>query len=308
MKKGLLLVNTGSPKTPTTADVKAYLKVFLSDQNVIEMPRWVWQPILRGFVLPLRSWRSATYYQRIWTRAGSPLVAYTQIMTANVQAELPDWDVRFAMSYSEPRIADQMQDMKDKGCDEINVLPMYPQYTQSTHKAIYDQADASGIEYQKIDNFYREPEYQRIMADKISQYIDKQEYDEVLFSYHGIPTAMVKHGDPYQKECEETTEGILSQIPAIKAISKTVYQSKFGPAPWLKPYLKNYLTEMIQMGKRRVLIVAPSFIVDGLETLEENGVQNYQTFKENGGDVFHLVEPLNGDKRFAKFLADLVMK
>lgn len=305
MKYGLLLVNLGSPSSPETKDVRTYLKEFLSDQNVIEMPKSIWQPILRGIILPLRSWRSATFYKHIWTKSGSPLIAYTKIICDQVQKVLSDWDVEMAMTYGEPKIVDTLQKMSQNGCDKVIVLPLFPQFTQSTHQTIIDKAESANVPIKIIKHFYEKPAYQKVLAEHIQKEVDQFHYDQLLFSYHGIPTAMVKHGDPYQKQCEETTTEVSKLITFPDEKIKTVYQSKFGPMPWLKPYLKNELSQLVAMGKRNILIVTPSFIADCLETLEEDNVQNYQSFKEGGGDRFQLVEPMNDDKKFSQFIAEL---
>ncbi|KRK95093.1 ferrochelatase [Companilactobacillus futsaii] len=308
MSQGLLLVNLGSPASPQTSDVKKYLQEFLSDQNVIEMPKALWQPILRGIILPLRSWRSATFYQDSWLKDGSPLIVNTQLITNRVQQCLPQWNVQMAMTYGEPDIKDTLQKMQQDGCSNIILLPLFPQYTQSSTKSIIDQAKTANVDLTIIDRFYQENNYQQILAKKIQQAWDADNYDELFFSYHSIPTAMVKHGDPYQKECLATTEAVSKLLTIPQNQIKTVYQSKFGPMPWLKPYLKNALMQAVELGKRNILIVTPSFVADCLETIEEDYVQNYQTFKASGGNKFQLVSPMNDDPDFCQFLADLAQR
>lgn len=306
--QGLLLVNLGSPASPETKDVKSYLKEFLSDQNVVEMPKFIWQPILNGIVLPLRSWRSATFYKHSWTKSGSPLIAYTQIITDQVQELLPKWDVEMAMTYGQPDIVETLQKMKQAGCENVILLPLFPQFTKSSSQSILDQANTAGVDLTVIRHFYDEPVYQQILADKIQKEWDADDYDELFFSYHSIPTSMVKHGDPYQRETEATTEQVSKLLNIPNDQIKTVYQSKFGPMPWLKPYLRNALMQAAQLGKRNILIVTPSFVADCLETIEEDYVQNYQVFKSSGGDKFKLVPPMNGDQEFSQFLADLALR
>jgi len=309
MHQGLLLVNLGSPASPQTADVRAYLKTFLSDRSVIEMPPALWQPILRGIILPLRSWRSATFYQHIWTKEGSPLIVYTQRITQQVQSQLPGWDVRYAMTYGEPDIAKTLKSMVRAGCANIVLLPLFPQYTQSTHDAIFKQAATSQAPLTTIRHFYQDSAYLDLLADQVWQAYQQGSFDAVLFSYHSIPSAMVAHGDPYPTECQTTTQGVLARLPNLPATKvQTVYQSKFGPMPWQKPYLKNTLMQLVELGKRNVLIATPSFVADCLETLEEDYVQNYQTFKASGGDTFQMVPPMNDDPRFAKVLANLARR
>jgi len=308
MPQGLLLVNLGSPASPRTIDVKNYLKEFLSDQNVIEMPKVLWQPILRGIILPLRSWRSATFYQHAWLRGGSPLIVYTQMITKQVQELLPTWNVKMAMTYGQPDIVEALRKMKSDGCTNIILLPLFPQYTKCTTKSIIEQAQSADVDLTIIKHFYDESTYQKILASQIQAEWDKDNYDQLFFSYHSIPTGMVKLGDPYQDECNATTEQVSKYLNIPPDKIQTVYQSKLGPLPWLKPYLKNALMQSVELGKRNVLIATPSFVADCLETLEEDYVQNYQTFKASGGNKFQLVPPMNDDKRFSQFLADLAVR
>lgn len=304
---GLLLVNLGSPATPSTKDVRKYLKEFLSDQNVVTLPKWFWQPILNGIVLPLRSWRSATFYQDEWTKNGSPLIYYTQQIANQVQDSLPDWKVKIAMTYGKPRIIEQLQALKEN-CDQIVVMSLFPQYTLSTTKSIIDQVNNTGIKTTFIDRFYQEKSYQKAFAKHIQDAWNKHEYDQLFISYHGIPSREVKQGDPYLDECTEATQAFIDLLDIPNDKIKMVFQSKFGPMPWLKPYLKNSLLEVVQMGKRKILIAAPSFVTDCLETIEEDYVQNYQSFRENGGERLDIVPPLNDDPAFSNFIANLARK
>lgn len=304
---GLLLVNLGSPKTPTTKDVKKYLKQFLGDQNVVTLPQWFWQPILNGIVLPLRSWRSATFYQDEWTENGSPLIYNTQVITNQVQKLLPNWQVKMAMTYGNPSIQDQLKQLH-QSCDKIIVMSLFPQYTMSTTKSIIDQVKKSCINCQIIDRFYQEKAYQRAFTRHIQEAWDQKQYDQLFISYHGIPSKEVKQGDPYLDECKEATRAFIRLLNIPREEIKMVFQSKFGPMPWLKPYLKNSLLQAVQMGKRNILIATPSFVTDCLETIEEDYVQNYQAFRENGGDQLDLVKPLNNDPAFSQFIADFATK
>ncbi len=309
MANGLLIVNLGSPASPSTKDVRSYLKEFLSDQNVITMPKIFWQPILRGFILPLRSWRSATFYKHSWTKAGSPLIAYTQITRDRLQEILPNWDVQMAMNYGgQFEIETTLKKMKANGDTQIVVISLFPNYTQSTTKTIIDKVNASGVKAYIIRDFYKLPKFSELQARNIDQAYQKGDFDKVIISYHGIPSAMVRNGDPYKDETEETTSLIKSKLKIVpKEDVEMCYQSKFGPAPWLKPYLKNRLMELAQLGKRNVLVAMPSFVTDCLETLEENNVQNYQSFRENGGNKFETVRPFNGDPEFCQMLADMAV-
>lgn len=303
-KHGLLLVNLGSPDTPTTPAVKSYLKEFLSDRNVIEMPPALWQPLLRGIILPMRAWRSATFYRNCWLKEGSPLIIYTKRLNAKVQALLPNWNVQMAMTYGKPTISDTLTKMKQE-CSDITVIALFPHFTKSTTQSIIDKVNDVAPNAKIIDRFADMDGYLDVLTNHIQQAWDQGNYDKLLISYHGIPTAMVKHGDPYKAETERTTAKLCARLAIPRDKIKMVYQSKFGPMPWLKPYLRNTLLNEAQLGHRNILIAAPSFVADCLETLEEDQNQNYQAFRENGGDNLDLVPALNDDPAFAHFLADL---
>ena len=301
---GLLLVNLGSPAEPTTPAVKNYLRQFLGDRNVVEMPPALWKPLLNGIILPMRSWRSATFYRDCWLKNGSPLIVNTKKLTAKVQQMLPEWSVKMAITYGKPRISDTLQQMKQE-CKHIIVLSLFPHFTKSTTQSIIEQVHAVDPALPIIDRFADDPRYLTVLSQHIQEAWDNGNYDMLIISYHGIPVSMVKHGDPYQDETERTTIELKKRLTIPQNQIEMAYQSKFGPMPWLKPYLKNRLLQLVQLGKRNILIVAPSFVTDCLETIEENSVQNYQTFRENGGNTLDVVSSLNDDSHFAEFIADL---
>lgn len=307
-QKGLLIINLGTPDSPSTSDVQKYLKQFLSDKNVVQVPQPLWNFILYGFILPLRSWRSATYYRRIWTQDGSPLKVYTKKQAKLVQELLPDWDVRYAMTYQHPSIYDTMQAMKENGVNDFTVIPLYPQYANSTTKSIIEQVLSTGFSASIVHHFYDIPAYLDLCADFIREKWDSKIYDQLLLSFHGIPENVVKNGDPYADHVATTTTEILKRIPTISPDNaKQVFQSKFGPSPWLKPYLHNELQMLTQFGKRHVLIATPGFVVDSLETLDELAVREYQHFGEVGGQTFDLVPCFNEDPRFARLLSRIAL-
>lgn len=303
-KTGLLLVNLGSPVAPTTPAVKEYLREFLGDHNVVEMPAAIWRPLLNRIILPMRSWRSATFYRDCWLKDGSPLIVHTKSLTQKVQQLLPEWDVKMAMTYGHPNIADTLKQMQ-AGCGRIIVLSLFPHFTQSTTQSIIDQVKAVDPSIPIIDRFADEPVYLDVLSHHIRKVWDQGDYDLLIISYHGIPVSMVKHGDPYQEETERTTKELRRRLTIPDKKIKMAYQSKFGPMPRLKPYLKNTLLQLVQLGKRNILVASPSFVTDCLETIEENSVQNYQAFRESGGNNLAVVPSLNDDPQFAHFIADL---
>lgn len=301
---GLLLVNLGSPAKPTTSAVKEYLRQFLGDHNVVEVPAMVWKLILNGIILPMRSWRSATFYRDCWLPNGSPLIVNTTNLTKKVQSLLPQWSVKMAMTYGKPSIEKTLLQMKQE-CKKIIILSLFPHFTQSTTQSIIDQVKAVDPTLPIIDRFADDPRYISILSRHIQTAWNKGNYDMLIISYHGIPVSMVKHGDPYQDETERTTRKLRKHLAIPQNKIKMAYQSKFGPMPWLKPYLKNTLLQQVQLGNRNILIATPSFVTDCLETIEENSIQNYQAFRESGGNNLEIVPALNDSSQFANFIADL---
>lgn len=306
-QNGLLLVNLGSPATPTTAAVKHYLREFLGDPNVVEMPRALWRPILNSFILPFRSPRSAARYRECWLPGGSPQIVYTRELTNRVKPLLPDWTVRMAMTYGQPGIAATLHEMQHE-CRHITVLPLFPHYTQSTTKSIIDQVQAVDPRIHIIRDFADEPEYLNVLSSHIQNYWDQGNYDQLLIAYHGIPISMVKHGDPYQDKTQQTTQDLrrLLKIPDKQILM--AYQSHFGPMPWLQPYLQPTLVKLARQEVRRVLLVVPSFVTDCLETLVEDGIENHQVFLKNGGQELALIPALNARDDFARFIAKLAQR
>lgn len=303
-KRGLLFVNLGSPTAPTIPAVKSYLKEFLSDRNVIEMPAVLWQPLLRGIILPFHTRQSALSYHNCWLREGSPLLVYTKRLTSKVQALLPNWEVRYAMTYGQPAIEKTIAEMKDN-CQQLTVIPLFPHYTKSTTKTIIEKVRAVEPQAKIIDRFADEDGYLNLLSHHIQSAWDKDHYDQLLISYHGIPQAMVKHGDPYQVETMRTTNKLIKRlsIPAEKI--QMAYQSRFGPMPWLQPYLRDTLLSEAKRGHRKILLVVPSFIADCVETLVEDKIQNAQFFREHGGTKLTVIPALNDSPKLAAFFAQL---
>ncbi|WP_267202685.1 ferrochelatase [Limosilactobacillus kribbianus] len=306
-ENGLLLVNLGSPQEPTVPAVKHYLNEFLGDPNVITMPPALWQPILKGMILPFRSKSSAATYQHCWMPDGSPLIVNTANLTKRVQEYLPSWDVRMAMTYEHPAIDETLRTMK-KECRHITVLSLFPHFTQSTTQSIIEQVQAVDPAIRVIDRFADEPDYLQTLATHVQEVWEQGEYDRLVIAYHGIPVSMVKHGDPYQEETERTTAKLRQLLAIDDDRIIMTYQSKFGPMPWLQPYLKDEILEEIKRGHKKLLVVVPSFVTDCLETIEEDQVENHQRFLDHGGKVFDVVPALNDRPEFAQFLAHFVQQ
>ncbi|MFT8424466.1 MAG: ferrochelatase [Liquorilactobacillus sp.] len=312
MKKGVLLINLGTPKTPTPADVRIYLKKFLSDPRVIDMPAWKWNPILNLAILPHRPEKSAKLYQTIWSEEhGSPLLYYTQRQKEMLQAELPDYVVRYAMSYSEPEIAEELLELEQMEVDNLTIIPLYPQYSTTTVGSVVDDINRFYMGRIKIPNlkivtdFCDYLPYINALADKIKTAINEFQPDRLLFSYHGIPVSYVEKGDPYAERCKITTKLIMERLQNVPYTE--TFQSRFGPDKWLTPATDDTLRAFPNEGVKRVLVVAPSFVSDCLETLHELEIENQEYFMESGGTEFKMVPALNDDFAFTQVLKGLVL-
>ncbi len=308
-KKGILIVNLGTPKSPTTAHVREYLKVFLSDPRVIKTPPAIWKPILNGIILRTRPQKSAKLYESIWRKEGSPLLVYAKQQQAYLQALLPDTKVALAMSYSHPFIPEAIDQLLAEGIDDLTILPLYPQYSGTTVGSVFDDVMKYFVKSDKIINlhfvrsFYDHPLYIQYFADKIKAKLAKQPVDALLFTYHGIPVSYVTDGDDYPSECTKTTELIMQQLGDVPFYQ--TYQSKFGPAEWLTPATDATLTDLPKKGVKKILVIAPGFVADCLETIEELEEENKGYFMENGGEEFYYLPPFNDDPQLAEILKQL---
>ncbi|BDX45260.1 ferrochelatase [Enterococcus faecalis] len=310
IKKGILLINLGTPKDTSKLEVKKYLKTFLSDRRVIKIHPMIWKPILNGIILNIRPKKSAKLYEKIYTGNGFPLLEYTEKQKENVQSILPDAEVEIGMSYSEPSIETALNTLLSKEIEELNVIPMYPQYSGTTVGSVFDSVMNYFIKSDKIvdikfiRSFYNNQQYIDYFSKKINEALNESPIDAIVFSYHGIPVSYVKDGDNYPEECTKTTKLIMDKLGDIPYYQ--TYQSKFGPSEWLKPATDDTLKKLPSKGIKNILIVAPGFVVDCLETIEELEHENRNYFLENGGEVYKYVPPFNGDIEFAKLVKDII--
>ncbi|WP_429949433.1 ferrochelatase [Enterococcus sp. AZ101] len=309
-KKGIIIVNLGTPGKPETKEVRAYLKRFLGDKRVIDMNRLIWLPVLYGIILRTRPKKSAALYQQIWQEAGSPLLIFTRSQTNQLQARFPDRIVRYAMSYSKPLIPEVLKEMHDLGVTDLTIIPLYPQYSTTTTAPIFDEVAKFYLKAQAIptlhfiQSFYDEPLYIEALANLIKQALSKKKIDKIVFSYHGIPVSYIEKGDHYLEHCEQTTQAVMKLVGDVPFIS--TFQSKFGPAEWLTPATDQTLKELPKQGAKNILILTPGFVSDCLETVEEIEEENYGYFMAHGGEYFHYIHPFNADPTFADILEKLV--
>lgn len=303
-------MNLGTPKDSSKTEVRKYLKTFLSDRRVIKIHPIIWKPILNGIILNIRPKKSAKLYQKICTENGFPLLEYTEKQMKNLKNICPEVEVTIGMSYSEPSIETALDTLLSKEIEELNVIPMYPQYSGTTVGSVFDSVMNYFIKSDRIvdikfiRSFYNNPQYIDYFSKKINEALNESPIDAIVFSYHGIPMSYVKDGDNYPKECTKTTKLIMDKLGDIRYYQ--TYQSKFGPSEWLKPATDDTLKKLPSKGIKNILIVAPGFVVDCLETIEELEHENRNYFLENGGEVYKYVHPFNGDIEFAKLVKDII--
>jgi ferrochelatase len=302
-KTAFLLANLGSPTEPTTKAVRRFLKDFLWDPRVVNIPRPIWWVILNCFVLPFRPSKSAKAYQKVWNpEKGSPLTFLTRQLTEKMAETLSAQGivVDYAMRYGEPSIATRLQEFKGQGVDNVVVLPLYPQYSSTTTASIYDDLVKELNKWwhlpsvRFISDYHQHPAYIAAVADTIRAAWQEQPKNELLvMSFHGLPEQLTKWGDPYFHQCHKTAELIAGNLGLCEKEWRIVFQSRFGKAEWLKPYCVDTLEALPGEGIKTVDMVCPGFAVDCLETLEEIAMENKHIYLEAGGGSYRYIACLN---------------
>lgn len=301
-KIGVLLVNLGTPDAPDAASVRRYLKQFLSDPRVVEIPQLLWQPILRGAVLTTRPKKSAHAYAQVWTEAGSPLLAITKAQAEDLQARLGDAAIHvdYAMRYGNPAIPERLAAMKQAGCARILIAPLYPQYCAATTATALDECyrALAAMRWQPavrtLPPYYADPAHIAALKTSVETALAALDFtpDAIVASFHGMPARTYALGDPYYDHCLETAR-LLSDALGRPLIP--TFQSRFGKAKWLEPYTDASLVRLATEGSRKVAILAPGFSVDCLETLEELAIRGKAQFEQAGGTDFAYLPCLNAD-------------
>ncbi|HAE76589.1 ferrochelatase [Morganella morganii] len=312
-KRGVLLVNLGTPDAPETPAVKRYLKQFLSDPRVVDVSPLLWQCILRGIVLPFRSPRVAKLYQSIWMEEGSPLLVYSRRQQAALAAQLPGTPVALGMSYGSPSLESAVDTLLEQGVTHLDVLPLYPQYSCSTTGAVFDgladifKRRRTFPSLNFIRSYATHPLYIEALAQSAeAAFAEHGEPDRLILSYHGIPVRYAEEGDIYPEECEATTALLRERLRFPAEHIMHTYQSRFGREPWLTPYTDETMKGLPLGGVRSVQVMCPGFSADCLETLEEIKEQNKGFFLSSGGEEYHYIESLNDDDIHIKLLHELV--
>jgi ferrochelatase len=316
-KTGVLLVNLGSPASPKTGDVRRFLREFLGDPRVVNLPRSLWWLILNFFILPFRPKKSAHAYQSIWTEHGSPLIVFTEKLTGKLQdlAGVGDSSliVDCAMRYGKPALREKLQNFKKLGVDEIVILPLYPQYSSTTTASIFDVVAEEFVSWRHmpglhfISDFHQHPSYIEALAQSVRQHWQSHGQAELLLlSFHGLPAKLTEWGDPYFYQCQTTGRLLAEQLGLNEQQWKLVFQSRFGKAEWLKPYCVEALQELPTIGIKNVDVICPGFSVDCLETLEEIAIANREVFLEAGGEDYRYIPCLNDSDDHVEVMLDLI--
>ncbi len=314
-KVGVLLVNLGSPDAPTTSKVRRFLREFLGDPRVVNLPRALWWVILNFFVLPFRPRKSARAYREIWTDKGSPLVLYTRQLCNKLAVAIGSetLHIDYAMRYGKPVIADKLAAFQAQGIDEIVVLPLYPQYSSTTTASVYDAVDdvvrswrhIPGLTF--ISDYHDHEAYIASVAESIKKFWIKHGRNELLLmSFHGLPAKLTELGDPYYHHCQKTAAMVAERLALHDHQWKLVFQSRFGKAEWLKPYCIEVLQDLPQQGYKEVDVVCPGFSVDCLETLEEIALSNKEIFLSAGGKSYRYIPALNDSDEHVKQVIELL--
>ncbi len=331
-KKGVLLLNLGSPDSTSVSDVRKYLREFLMDPRVLDTPgllRWI---IVNLFILPSRPKKSAEAYASVWTEEGSPLIAVSDQFTKKVseRAELP---VYLGMRYGSPSTESQIDKMIEDGVEEVLIFPLYPHYAMSSYESAVVcatdllKAKASQIEYRVVNPFYKDSGYIDCLMDQSTPYLEKG-YDHLLFSFHGIPERHLIKGDPshrhclfkegccdrdhpahatcYRHQCFETVRAFVKAAGIPEDKYSVSFQSRLGKDPWLRPYTDFVLEELPQKGIKKLLVMCPAFVTDCLETLEEISMEGKEIFVEAGGESFEQIPCLNLNEKWIDYTVKIV--
>ena len=317
-KTGVLLINLGTPDSTNWWDIRKYLKEFLSDKRVIEVNPVLWQIILNLFILNFRPSKTAHAYKKIWLKEAneSPLRYYTRNQAEKLQQELVGENiiVNFAMRYGNPSIKSKLNELKNSGCENIIILPLYPQYAAATTATVCDEVYRTLMKMrwqpslQIVPHYESEPSYVSALVKSIEKKIETISWkpDLIIASYHGIPKKYFDKGDPYHCYCHKTTRLIKEKFSKIEI--QTTFQSRFGPQEWLTPYTDKTLESLSAKGIKNLLVICPGFASDCVETLEEINILGRETFLKNGGEKFDFIPCLNDSSEHIKLFENLVKK
>ena len=318
-KTGVLLVNLGTPDSTKWLDIRKYLKEFLSDRRVIEVNPILWKIILNLIILTFRPSKTAKAYKKIWMKDKnmSPLRYYTQNQAVKLNKKIGNNKliVDYAMRYGKPSIKSKIKDLKEKGCENLVILPLYPQYAAATTATVCDEVYRSLIKMrwqpslQIIPHYESEPLYITAICNSIKNKLNQIKWkpDLIMASYHGIPKKYFEKGDPYHCYCHKTTR-LISEKMRIEIPIITTFQSRFGPQEWLQPYTDKTLEKLPNEGKKNILVICPGFASDCVETLEEISMEGKTSFIDGGGKNFDFIPCLNDNNDHIELFSNLITR
>ena len=327
-RRGLLLINLGSPKSAATGDVRRYLNQFLTDPHVIDLAAPWRQLLVRGIIAPLRAPKSARAYAKVWTPGGSPLVAFTRAFAEKLGARLAgEFDVRWAMRYGEPSIAARARDWDVRS---VAVVPLYPQYAESSTRTALEEArrHLGARDVRTLEDFFDAGEFLSAEARAIQAHLDAEKPDHLLLSFHGLPEHHMTKLHPehcfrtadcceridatnrfcYRAQCVATAKGLVARLRYPAERVTYGFQSRLGRRPWIKPYTDVVVDELVARGVRRLSVACPSFVADCLETLEEVELRLREQFRARGGEELKLIPALNAQDHWVEAFAGLVRR
>ena len=327
------MVNLGSKDIPTPKDVKPYLDEFLMDPRVIDVPKWLRNIIVRGIILQTRPKKSAAAYQKIWWEEGSPLIVISERFSEKVSKEV-EIPVALGMRYGSMTIKKALQELNDKGCDEVLLVPLYPQYAMSSYETVVvkvmeeQQKYFPSMHLTTLPAFYKNDEYIKVLSESITEELKGFEYDHILFSYHGIPERHIRKSDPtkfhckidntccntnsvahhscYRHQCFSTTEKVTNYLGLDDNKHSISFQSRLPNDPWLKPFTDFEFERLAKEGKKRLAVVTPAFVADCLETLEEIAMEGKEQFEEAGGVSYKHIPCLNDSDAWVQLMANWI--
>lgn len=330
MAKGVLLVNLGSPDSPTPKDVKPYLDEFLMDGRVIDAPKWLRNLLVRGIILQTRPKKSAKAYAKIWWEEGSPLIVISERFSAKVQEKLKI-PTALGMRYGSMSIKKALKELSEKKVDEALLVPLYPHYAMSSYETVVvkameeQQAHFPKMKLTTLPAFYKSPEYIQVLSESIALGLKDFDYDHILFSYHGIPERHIRKSDPtkfhckidntccfinsvahhtcYRHQCYDTTELVKAYLGLEESKVSSSFQSRLAGDPWLKPYTDYEFERLAKEGKKKLAVITPAFVSDCLETLEEIAMEGKEQFMEAGGTHYKHIPCLNDSDAWVGLMA-----
>jgi ferrochelatase len=334
-KKGILIVNLGTPDSPSTSDVRTYLDQFLMDGRVIDINVAVRAILVKGIIVPFRGPKSAKIYKEIWTEEGSPLLIYGKRVVEEIAKRLgDDYQVELAMRYQSPSVEDALDRLQKAKVDSIKVIPLFPHYASASTGSVHQLVMEIISKWQTIppltlvNSYYNHPGMIKVFANNAKKYLD-QKWDKILFSFHGVPQRHMRKADVsgvhclkaenccstitennkfcYSAQCHNTAQLIAKELNLTTDDYTICYQSRLGNDPWMKPYTSDILKDLAAKGAKRLLVLCPAFVADCLETLYEISFEYQEEFEELGGEKIQLVESLNDNPDWIDALEDIVL-